>query len=77
MPTSCVPKARCGAYAPGWMDGTHPTVVDGKVTRRVCYHDYTNCCEYANNIMVCKLWTILRVQIKSFSTLLFEILWIR
>ena len=52
MPTSCVPKARCGAYAPGWMDGTHPTVADGKVARRVCYHDYANCCEYSNNIMV-------------------------
>ena len=35
MPTSCVPDWRCRTHATGWMNGTHPTVADGKVTRNV------------------------------------------
>ena len=35
MSTSCVPKYRCGAHITGWMNGAHPTVADGKVTRKV------------------------------------------
>ena len=49
--TSCVPEYRCGAVAPGWMNGTHPTGADGNVTRKVCYHDVT-CCRFSNNIEV-------------------------
>ena len=58
MPASCVPRDRCGAYAPGWMNGTHPTFADGNVTSKVCYH-HNNClsclyvcCEISNNTEV-------------------------
>ena len=44
MLTSCVPIWRCGTAAPGWMNGAHPTVADGKVTRTLCYHWDTGCC---------------------------------
>ena len=52
MPTSCVPGHRCGTQAAGWMNGVHPTVSDGKVTRKVCYHYSSDCCEWSNNIEV-------------------------
>ena len=49
--TSCVPSGRCGSTSTGWMDGTHPTVADGNVTRKVCYN-WHSCCEFSNNIKV-------------------------
>ena len=52
MPTSCVPAPRCGTSATGWMNGTHPTVAQGKVTRKVCYNWENNCCLRSNNIEV-------------------------
>ena len=52
MLTSCLPTLECGTYLPGWMNGTHPTVADGKVTRKVCFGRNKNCCEFSNNIEV-------------------------
>ena len=50
MPTTCPPERRCGAHAPGWMKGQHPSVADGEVTRAVCYHWSENCCRWKNSI---------------------------
>ncbi|EDO46575.1 predicted protein [Nematostella vectensis] len=52
MPTSCVLEKRCGTHAPGWMVGAHPTVAQGMVTRKVCYHWTKNCCRWSNYIKV-------------------------
>ena len=52
MPTSCVPKRRCGTHAPGWLNGSHPTVREGIVTRPVCYHWGSRCCNWKNDIQV-------------------------
>ena len=52
MATSCVPYGRCGTYGTGWMNGAHPTVTDGKVTRKVCYNYQNYCCRWSNNIEV-------------------------
>ena len=52
MTTSCPPTYRCGANAPGWMNGGHPTVADGQVTRTVCFHYYGSCCKWSTNIKV-------------------------
>jgi Notch-like protein len=52
MASSCVPAERCGTAGPGWMKGTHPTVADGKVTRKVCYTWEGDCCIDSNNIKV-------------------------
>ena len=52
IPDKCVPTRRCGTHAPGWLNGPHPTVQDGVVTRRVCYHWSNNCCRWSNNIKV-------------------------
>ncbi len=34
------------------MNGTHPTVSQGKVTREVCYTYSDDCCALSNNIEV-------------------------
>ncbi|KAL9961352.1 hypothetical protein ACROYT_G030272 [Oculina patagonica] len=47
MPTSCPSIYRCG-----WLNGGHPTVADGKVTRQVCFHWSSNCCRWSTNIQV-------------------------
>ena len=52
MPTSCVPEKRCGTHAPGWLNGSHPSVKEGIVTRRVCYHWISKCCNWENDIQI-------------------------
>ncbi|KAL9961353.1 hypothetical protein ACROYT_G030273 [Oculina patagonica] len=52
MPTSCTPITRCNTNAPGWLNGGHPTIADGKVTRQVCFHWSSGCCDYTTNIQV-------------------------
>lgn len=52
MPTSCVPKYRCDTNVPGWLTGGHPTVADGKVTRKVCFNWNSGCCHFSINIQV-------------------------
>ena len=44
MPDKCVLMYRCGTKYPGWLNGAHPTVAEGVVTRTVCYSDYSGCC---------------------------------
>ena len=63
MPTSCVPKNRCGTLATGWINGAHPTVAQGKVTRKVCYNWDSNCCWRSNNIEVvnCGLYYVYKL----------------
>ncbi|XP_046860933.1 pancreatic secretory granule membrane major glycoprotein GP2-like [Xenia sp. Carnegie-2017] len=52
MPKSCVAKNRCGTHASGWLNGTHPTMAEGEVTRKVCYHWKNSCCHWSNDIEV-------------------------
>ncbi|CAH3155028.1 unnamed protein product [Porites evermanni] len=51
MPTSCPPLYRCNTNAPGWLKGGHPSVADGQVTRKACFH-WSNCCSLSTNIKV-------------------------
>ena len=61
MADKCVPVNHCGTHYPGWLNGIHPTVSEGVVTRRVCYpYNYYGwnwnpsryCCHWSNNIRV-------------------------
>ena len=52
MADRCVPLYHCGTAAPGWLSGAHPTVAEGVVTRRVCYHWSNSCCYLHNNIRI-------------------------
>ena len=74
MPTTHVPRQRCGTVHSGWLNGAHPTVEDGKVRRKVCFSDRYAGCKYSKEIFVKKLWILLHLQ--TFSTCLFlTLLW--
>ena len=48
----CVFKNRCGTEYHLWLNGTHPTITEGVVTRTVCYSDRHHCCFVRNFIKV-------------------------
>ena len=52
MPTSCVSHYRCSTHATGWLNGAHPSVEEGKVTKKVCFSWASNCCTWSINIEV-------------------------
>ncbi len=52
MTTSCPPIYRCNGDASGWLNGGHPAVADGIVTRQACFHWVSNCCWRTANIQV-------------------------
>ena len=52
MPTSCVPKKRCGTHASGWVTGGLPTARYQLVNRKVCFHWGNNCCNWNRMIKV-------------------------
>ena len=64
MPDKCVLPYRCGAAYPGWLNGTHPTVAEGVVTRQVCYSWWYSCCSYSNIIKVknCSSYSVYELQ---------------
>jgi len=64
MPDKCVLKYRCGTERPGWLNGAHPTVAEGVVTRKVCYSDYVDCCSKSNIIKVksCSSYYVYELQ---------------
>ncbi len=49
MPESCVNQGMCGTYYPLWLNGTHPQLEDGVVTRQVCASSWGNCCTYTSH----------------------------
>ena len=73
MADKCAPVDHCGTYAPGWLNGEHPTVAEGVVTRRVCYHYpwSRNCCYPSNNITVrnCGAFFVYKLQKTPFCNL--------
>ena len=52
MPDYCVEKLSCGTHAPGWLNTTHPSVVDGIVETNVCFHWESDCCHWSATIKV-------------------------
>ena len=64
MADKCIPQFHCGTHAPGWLNGTHPTVADGVVTRKVCYHYSHTCCIWSNVIKVknCSSYYVYELQ---------------
>ncbi|XP_076866545.1 LOW QUALITY PROTEIN: IgGFc-binding protein-like [Brachyhypopomus gauderio] len=49
MAESCVDVYRCGSYYTLWLNGPHPQVEDGVVTRQVCANAGSDCCFYKSN----------------------------
>ena len=64
MPTTRVPAYRRGTDWSGWLDGSHPTVEDGKVQRRVCFSGRSTSCKYIKQISVknCGSYFIYKLQ---------------
>ena len=65
MPDKCVLQYRCGTKYPGWLDGTHPTVAEGVVTRVVCYNKWgSGCCSSRDIIKVknCSSYYVYELQ---------------
>ncbi|XDV44151.1 hypothetical protein PO909_012482 [Leuciscus waleckii] len=54
MPETCVAQYKCGTVAPLWLNGQHPRVKDGVVTRHVCGNWNDDCCNYEFNPMKVK-----------------------
>ena len=52
MPTTDVAAFRCGTKHSGWLDGTHPTLEHGEVSRRVCFSTQKEACSFNNQISV-------------------------
>ena len=44
MTESCVNTGHCGTDEPGWLNGSHLSVPDGVVKRKVCFYWPENCC---------------------------------
>ncbi|XP_017214140.2 uncharacterized protein [Danio rerio] len=49
MPERCVKVEKCGTHSPLWLDGGHPRIRDGVVTRKVCGNWKNNCCMFKSN----------------------------
>jgi hypothetical protein len=57
LSTTCVPRTdtnnrKCHTDAVSWLNGAHPSVNDGKVTRTVCFSWNVNCCKWQRAIDV-------------------------
>ncbi|KAL7852158.1 hypothetical protein SRHO_G00179430 [Serrasalmus rhombeus] len=46
MPESCVNRSRCGTDVGLWLNGSHPQIEDGIITRGVCGNSGSDCCFY-------------------------------
>ncbi|KAL6482073.1 hypothetical protein MHYP_G00101530 [Metynnis hypsauchen] len=46
MPDSCVNRSTCGTDVTLWLNGSHPQIEDGIVTRGVCGGSGSDCCYY-------------------------------
>ena len=52
MPESCVPMYLCGTVYTGWLNGKHPTVHEGGVSRQVCFQFLSDCCWWRISIRI-------------------------
>ncbi|XP_060678492.1 mucin-5AC-like isoform X2 [Hemiscyllium ocellatum] len=52
MPEVAVPPRHCSTRGTAWLQGSHPTVADGEVTRRVCINWDKNPCYWVHEIKI-------------------------
>ena len=63
--TKCISEGqRCGTDLTGWMNGAHPTVDEGVVSRKVCFSGYQNCCyrHIMINVRNCSSFFVYRLK---------------
>ena len=56
------------AHGVSWLNGAHPSVGDGKVTREVCFSWSGNCCGVKTNIEVINCGLFYVYKLVSTST---------
>ncbi|XP_072893098.1 uncharacterized protein [Hemitrygon akajei] len=52
IPETVVPQYRCSGKKPGWLNGPHPNVEEGEVTRTVCFSKDEKPCDKKQEIRV-------------------------
>ena len=52
MAEKCVPMNHCGSDMPVWFSDPHPTIAEGVVIRKVCFHYSNKCCFWRYNIRI-------------------------
>ena len=52
MPTKAVDGYHCNTAFPGWLKDAEPTVVEGEVSRKVCFTRRSNTCSHSKQIMM-------------------------
>ena len=52
MPETCPTFNYCGTSAPGWLNGTHPTVTGQRVSQTVCFNYIRKCCLHKTTVEV-------------------------
>uniref|UniRef100_A0A8C6R550 ZP domain-containing protein n=1 Tax=Nannospalax galili TaxID=1026970 RepID=A0A8C6R550_NANGA len=52
IPETCVAVQRCHTSAPMWLNGSHPVLGDGIVSRKACAHWSENCCLWNSEVQV-------------------------
>ena len=69
MADKCVPEGHCSTRYPVWLSGAHPTVSEGLVTRKACFHlawSKSCCCCFAyNGIRIKNCGTYFVYELKS------------
>ncbi|XP_059817421.1 pancreatic secretory granule membrane major glycoprotein GP2-like [Hypanus sabinus] len=50
IPETVVPQYHCSGVYPGWLNGPHPSVGEGEVTRTVCFTVSENTCYWRREI---------------------------
>ncbi|XP_072893099.1 pancreatic secretory granule membrane major glycoprotein GP2-like [Hemitrygon akajei] len=52
IPETVVPQEHCSGKKPGWLNGPHPNVGEGEVTRTVCFSKGNKLCDKQQQIRV-------------------------
>jgi hypothetical protein len=53
LSTTCIPAGKkCASHGVSWLNGAHPSVNEGRVTREVCFGYANNCYYVRKNIEV-------------------------
>ncbi|XP_062892789.1 uromodulin-like [Mobula hypostoma] len=46
IPETVVPQGHCSGETPGWLNGLHPSLGEGEVTRTVCFTEVEDSCSW-------------------------------
>ena len=70
IPEYIVEEEHCNTFAPGWLIGTHPTILGETVERTVCFNGFGDFCGRKTGIQIrnCGTYFLYYLEDMSFST---------